>query len=303
MVKKKDPLKADDPYNAVSQGRSDAGVGAPAPEQPKDYTPKIIRDENTGVKTGIVLPDGTSHFGISPKEVDFLARKYNKNASAPAGTQFMNEKPVSLKEEGASPELSAQIGTISPEQQAIAAQNPELPGKPNLMQVLRTAGERAAIGAAGGVVAGAAGGSIVPGLGTLAGAGIGAVGGGLVGGVSALFSEYKKTEKANYNTASQNYDLARQNLDAAISLANKGAGYEANALAVKNYNKALAQISFAEQQFKLLSKDQNSYIREIKDKLTEIEDFKQNDRARLDQAMDFALQKPTKTYVNQGAIQ
>lgn len=194
--------------------------------------------------------------------------------------------------------LLSQIGQLTPEQQALANSNAQLPGNPNFVDVLRTAGERAAIGAAGGAVAGGTAGSVIPGLGTLAGAGVGAVGAGLVGGVTALFTEYKKTSEANYNTASYNYNSARTNMEDSITLANSGAGFKSNELAIKNFNEAEAQIRLAERQLKELR--QTSTVRA---KLVEIEDYKRNDQARLRLELYKSIQKPTVKYVNNGGVQ
>lgn len=45
----------------------------------KTSEPQIIRDQDTGKPTGIILPDGRKLIGIPEKEVGFLAEKYGTN--------------------------------------------------------------------------------------------------------------------------------------------------------------------------------------------------------------------------------
>jgi hypothetical protein len=52
---------------------------------------KVLRDTDTGKMTGVITPDGRTLQGLSTREVDFLARKYAGQTTAPAGTTFADE--------------------------------------------------------------------------------------------------------------------------------------------------------------------------------------------------------------------
>lgn len=91
----------------------------------KSSQPKIIRDETTGMKTGITLPDGRTMVGISPKEVDFLERKYygtgeplsNKFESQNQSMQpVQSEKtPETLVSNEVTPQDIQQVGQLNQE--------------------------------------------------------------------------------------------------------------------------------------------------------------------------------------------
>lgn len=262
-----------------------------------DTTPRIIRDAS-GKSVGVQLPGEKEITGLKTKEIsELIAGYYNS---------FSRQEALKAKTAGTpakdlqAQELISQIGQLSPEQQALANSNPELITRPNFGQVLGTAGERAAITGAG--VAASLGGAAAlgaPATGglTLAGAGVIAGSAGVIAGASAFFTEYKKVDKANYDTASQNYDIARTNIDEAIDLINKGAGIKADMEAINKYNQALAQIELSERQLKELARDKNKYVKDIKDKLVEIQDFKTNDRRSKDYYMEVGIKKPSAGYI------
>jgi hypothetical protein len=116
MAKKKDPLNADNPYQQPDTRQSNAGVGAPGPDKPKDLTPtnttfnqqpKVIYSKDRGVPTGIILPNGKQYLGVSPDEVRFLARKYS---AVPGTTEYEDPKKQALLNQ------AAQQSTIEQEQ-------------------------------------------------------------------------------------------------------------------------------------------------------------------------------------------
>lgn len=287
------------PGQTPTLGQSKADVSpATTKDTTGDTNPRIIRDAS-GKSIGVQIPGEKEITGLKTKEIsELIAGYYNsfsRQEALKAKTAGTPEKDLQAQE------LISQIGDVTPEQQALIAQNIAQPtARAGFGDVLRTSGERAAVGAATGAISGAGIGSIVPGAGTIAGAGIGALSVGVPAALSVLFTEYKKADKANFDTASSNYDTARNNMNQAIDQVNKGLGYQSDLQALKKYNEAIAQIDLAESQLKELARDKNRYKTEIRGKLTEIQDFRQYDRQQLDFYMAGGIQKPSASYINTG---
>jgi hypothetical protein len=91
MVTKKKPENAEEllrrslPQNPLLQP-------VPSQQKPKEEdktrkvtSPEVIRNQDTGVITGVNLPDGRQFVGIPPAEVRALVNKFNKEQALPVG--------------------------------------------------------------------------------------------------------------------------------------------------------------------------------------------------------------------------
>lgn len=160
-------------------------------------------------------------------------------------------------------EAGKQIGVITPEQQALAAeQNPIVSGSAT-GDVLAAIGSKAAAGAATGAAAGLLGSA-----GTLSapGAAVGAIGGVVVGALTIipeLKEQYIQNTKVQKITAGK----AINNIKAIIEYADKGGD---PVLAVGLFNQELAKIDRSERNLKAL--DENDWAK-AKDELAAITSF------------------------------
>ena len=193
-----------------------------------------------------------------------------------------------------SQEQLSQVGQLTPEQQANINSPIDVNRNPNFKQILNTAGEQAAIGAATGAIGGGTVGSVVPGAGTLAGAGIGAVGGGVVGLVRGIFTAYKYKDVDNVKGAEGNFDRGKESINGAITLARRGG---ASDLAEKEFNNAKAGILRTQRVYKSLEKNR-AWATDIKDKQAELNYYIDNVLPRKEEEMRLALLKPDPAFLS-----
>lgn len=113
---KSSPYKSKDEAVAAGEARRSANAGQV----------QIIRDSDTGKKTGIKLPDGRILNGISPKEVDFLERKYLGLTTSASGRPFADETTASQKQADMQ-QQNLMMNPLIPQQQIEAAGS----GQPN----------------------------------------------------------------------------------------------------------------------------------------------------------------------------
>ena len=187
------------------------------------------------------------------------------------------------------PEQLASLGTLTPEQQAIANANPNTPSGVNPNLILSSAIEKGTLGAIGGATAGGTAGSIIPGVGTA----IGAVGGGVAGAVGGIaygtFAAIKDTTAENVAGIDRNVANAKYNLNTAAIKARKGAPYE---VIKKIEGDNLAALDLAERQYKEQSK--KLFDTKSKKKMEDLQKYKENVLPGVQYNIQIALTNPNK---------
>ena len=303
----------------------DEGAFIPAPNTKTPMSPKVIRDDKTGLMNGIELPDGRTLLGLSPSEVKFMANRYLDSSTAPPGTQFADEvtnKKLTEQQQqnnaaekqkiiqdyndakakkdyensqitpNVTAEQLSQLTNLTPEQQALADSNPELNNDLNLKRIAAAALEKGAMGAAtgatGGALIGALGGPAAP-LTVPAAAGIGALGGAITGVGYGTFATIKETTSDNVALIDQNVINAKYNLNSAATKARRGAPYEE----VKQIiGENIAALDLAERQYK--EKSKYLFDTKSKTKMEKLLRYKEDVMPGVIYNAEIALQNPNK---------
>lgn len=273
------------------------GLNIQKPEQPKPAQSLELKDivNKPGTKNLVDKSTGkVTGFEYAPGQ--FVLPKGN----APTQEQQMQfeaqRKAAQTKFDTPNIDLS-NVGKLTPEQQAMINAPIDVNRNPNFRQILNTAGEQAAIGAAGlggtGAIVGALGGPAAP-LTVPAAAGIGALLGAVGGAVRGTFQAYKYKDVDNVGGAEKNYSNAKNSINGAISLANKGGAQD---LAETEFNNAKAGLYRTQRLYKSLEKNRE-WATNIKDKQTELDYYINNVLPRKEAEMRIALQKPNPNYIN-----
>lgn len=307
----------------------------PAKQSTPDYGFKFIRNDMRdaagnfvpGKISGVQTPDGRSILGLSPNEALALASHYSNSYSAPPGTQFADIKnPPQLTQEqqiqaeldraalkqrmidqqsgaNVSQDILNSIGQLSPQDQAIANGNANMPGTPGFNNVVDNVLRGTAVesinkgigagagGAIAGVGAAALGAPLLPAAGVAIGVGA------LALTAKEVFTAYDQKDKSNFDSVQSEISTAQGNIRDAIKWANSGGD---SAEVVAGYNNAIARLQLADRQLKSLEGDQNKYVDSIRQERTDLSMFMlhnlpvQNDKLRL------ALQKPDPKYAFTG---
>lgn len=219
-----------------------------AAKKPPEVLPNIpeVFDIEGTAKQGVTTTEGRQFFGLSPDEIELLARQQAEKTApipgtAPAGT---TQRQADIQFRGQ--QLAGGIGQFQPLGVS--------PTGLKLGEALTTGAVNAipqAIQFAGGAaVLGAATGTAVAGpLGTVGGAAIGAAAGFVAGLVSSMVSNFK-SQRADTTTAQQRIlDEGKQTMKDWATLARNDPANKAFYLA--EYNKQSAQIDQAYRQMKL----------------------------------------------------
>jgi hypothetical protein len=269
------------------------GLNIQKPEQPKPAQSLELKDivNKPGTKNLVDKSTGkVTGFEYAPGK--FVLPKGN----APTQEQQMQveaqKKTAQAQFETPQIDLS-NVGQLTPEQQALINAPVDVNRKPNLRQILNSAGESAAKGAAGVAVGGAAVGSVVPGIGTLAGAGIGALAGAITGAVTGTFQAYKYKDVDNAKGAEANYFNSKESINGAITLARRGGAQD---LAETEFNNAKTGLYRTQKLYKSLEKNRE-WATDIKDKQVELDYYINNVLPRKEAELRLALLKPNPDYI------
>lgn len=315
--KKPDTTMSVDPI-AAAQNTISSGGGGGKNEEPKNDVPEVVRDKS-GKITGVAFPDGRFFRNISPKQVNSLVDAWNRRSGLPSGARFSDEPIFSEEEQiranfeaeqrkkeildtldvpDVTPEELAQIGRLSPEQLAELKNLPAIKRAPRFKEILSTVGERATIGAVGGVTGGAAVGAIGgAGVGAVPGAVVGGVLGGIGGSVSGVFASFKRVDVENVNDIKQQYDNAVYNIDQSISKVNDGSISDTEG--TRQFNEAYLEILKAQQNYKQLEK-RREWATDIKDKQVELQNYIDKILPNRISQMAVVQQKPTPDFIDYG---
>lgn len=282
------------------------GAQSPAPNVNKNSTGgvQVIRDETTGKLTGVIKPDGTTLFGISPKEVNFLARKYQGEITAPQGTTFADVKPLTKEEQFRQQILDEQLKenikssmqpvNVTSEQLAQVGQTPTVTdnyNNPLTRNILQNQQSRETI-------------NKIPVLNLL-----GKISDSLIsiGGeefkssinsnidslpkLKAYLNDY--SNKDNFKAVKKTKSDAKERINWAIQLANQPGNSD---LAIETYNNALNELNRNAVQLKILSQDQKAYTDEVRLEMTDLETYMREVLPGKKLRMQNALIKPDPNY-------
>lgn len=151
-----------------------------APPQGPPNQPQIIRNQDSGKISGVILPDGHTLLGVDPKTLNAVLGK-NTPEPTPQGTVEASAVGQQANQQQAIQEAlaAAQRGIATPEQLALVQG-----ASPDIGQALGAGAIGAVPGLIGGAVAGGlTGAGIGAAAGAVGGAGVGAIPGAVVGGI------------------------------------------------------------------------------------------------------------------------
>lgn len=202
-----------------------------------------------------------------------------------AEQQAIENQNIAARNQLATQQLRAQIGQITPEQQAAAdAQNNMGSLTQGIIpEVLSSVGSKAATGAAIGATAGLATGGTL----SLPAAGVGAIGG-AVYGAATILSHLKEEAIQNTKVQKISASKAQTNIKAIIDGVNKGLVDPVDA--VDLYNREIAKIDRAERNLKLL--EEKDWLSKAKDELIAIQTFNDVGRAQSAALLNAAIIRP-----------
>ena len=269
-------------------------------EAPKQTSPGLIRDTDTGMPSGIVLPDGRIFQG-SPKQTREMAELFAGKLQAPAGT--VEQSGVAMQNQAFMQEQQAQLE--AQQIQALAPQVgqnqflPEIPvsqgfGSVDLGQVTRAGLGNIIPSIAGGVALGATGGALAGGALAVPGAIIGGVAGLVTGFVSGAKTEMKQQLTGDITATTNDLKTIQSNMRALITDTNQNPQNAQENLEMFNYQLALAQ-----QQYSKLKRQTQNNLNDYVDVKTrvQLEKFEMfysigGNRDRSIQSMQNALLNP-----------
>lgn len=264
-------------------------IGSPTTTQKKTGSSVNF---GTGVGADVAMTDAQGKItNMTKKQYDDLITKMPLNSiiQQQAMNNYQAQQQALAQQQASAEQATQQLGVLTPEQKALSFSS--LPSEQvNLGQIGEGIASKAAVGAAGGFVAGTA----VPGVGNAVGAAVGAVGGAVVG----TFSAYKTKAVENVNAADLNFDLAKQNLRRAKAVANTGIPGSQDA-AVKAYNDAVAVMLQTRNTYKYLEQEQGyEWVTKIKDKQIELETYLSQTLTMDKIVISNAILKPNPNYVD-----
>lgn len=284
------PLVADNPISDTKTG--DEGK------------PKVFTDNETGVKSGVQLPDGRVLLGLSPDQVDEIVNKETKKRAIPEGAIGFGEyaqKKSALQE---AKQAIGQIGVLTPEQQAIANANPNQ--DINMQEILSQVGTTTAKNVIGGAAGGAIAGAGIAGIPTAgAGAPLGAAFGALAGAVGGLatgitygsFAAYQRANKEKTSVSETNVKRAIYNIRQSVTLANKGGDPE---VVLEQFNNAYAELLLAQRQYKVQETSTYAWSTDVREKQVYLENYLQYTLPMQANNLALAVAKPNPAYVDYG---
>lgn len=248
----------------------------------KPTTTNLV-DKSTGKIQGFEYAPGEFILpkGNAPTQEQQMQVEASKKV---AQTQFDNQNVIT-------PDLS-NVGVLTPEQQAMINAPIDVNRKPNIRQILSTAGEQATYGA----LAGAGTGGLVA---NIPGAIIGGIGGAIVGAARGTFQAYKYKDVDNASGAEKNYTNSKESINGAITLAKRGGAQD---LAETEFNNAKAGLYRTQRLYKALEKNRE-WATDIKDKQVELDNYINNVLPRKEAEMRLALLKPNPDYIDTTGVQ
>ena len=301
--KKKDKANNPSPVRSIAEGNAIARAGGVKAQFKQS---EVTNAEGNKVYSTKPVSAGGSQF-------DVLANA-NKTRAGTTDRQIVQAQidREKLKKQmeaeqtvaNATPEQIAQVGQLNTEQNIFAnPQDNEMPkGNPDMEDILRTAGERAATGATKGALgvgaAGFAAGSVIPVLGNMAGASIGiaagGLGGGIMGAVTGTLQEYNEQSANDISAVDSNSKTASAIMDDAIVKANRAGGDPIQL--TRNFNQAKAAYLRAQKQMQYISIHDKRGDEKATVKKIEMEHFIEYDLPAMENAMKAAILKPNPAY-------
>ncbi|MCH8322546.1 MAG: hypothetical protein IIB64_05665 [Proteobacteria bacterium] len=263
----------------------------PTPEvKPTLDKPLVFRDSETGRATGIELPDGRVFLGLSPEEVEAIAKGEERRTAEPTGTITAEE----IASERARQETIGRIGE-QPQitQEQLTAELEKLTIPANLRTALAGAGAEFITGAGAGALGGAV-------LGGVAGGGIGAVPGAIIGaavGVSGVLLRNLKVEAKEDTTArGKEFRIIRSSMRLVISEVN--ANRITPDFAVERYNIQLGKMLKLDRALKeLTSTDLKDFLSAGSDLFAQVDTWIEIEEPLLRASLEGAIISPDPTKV------
>jgi hypothetical protein len=235
------PLIKDTPVETIKPPKT-------TPSNTSTGKPIFIKDDPKGKTYSLKMPNGEIlknlkpdiafqlRNGYKPSQQEQIAADYNLSKEKTAYAQSQEQPNVTN-------EQLSQLGTLTPEQQAYANSNADLPGNLNINRIGAAALEKGVAGAIGGATVGSIGGP----AGALLAGSLAAVGGTAWG----TFATLKDAANDNVAGIDRNILNAKYNLNSAAIKARKGAPYE---LIKQIEGDNIAALMLAERQYKEQSK-------------------------------------------------
>lgn len=254
------------PGQTARAGESRADVPAATTKNSTvDTTPRIIRDAS-GKSIGVQIPGEKEITGLKTKEIsELIAGYYNSNARQ----QAVSKNQALAQQTEVDPAQAARIGEFSQQYNEIAGQGSELTG--NIIENMQSQqAERNIEKFTGGVGLNDINGVLTRLVNKQTGGSGTVLFNSLVQSRPALkayFSGY--SNENNYNAVKGNIDNAKLKITESLALAKQPGQAD---IAIDGYNRALAQLKYADQQLKIIgSTDPGAFTSKIVNDRADIE--------------------------------